>query len=58
MISILCLSCNAIFSVVSFQGEHAEVNFFYLFIYFLAGRGAVLTFFDIIYEETWIEMNG
>lgn len=51
MISILCLSCNAIFSVVSFRGQHAEVGDFpSFFLPFLAGRGVCCDFFDIIYE--------
>lgn len=48
MISILCLSCNAIFSAVSFRGQHAEVGDFFCFF----GRdwGCCDFFFDIIYE--------
>lgn len=38
MISILCLSCNAIFSAVSFRGQHAEVGDFLLFFPSIFGR--------------------
>lgn len=46
MISILCLSCNAIFSAVSFQGQHAEGNFLF---FFGGDGGVVLTFFFFLH---------
>lgn len=60
MISILCLSCNAIFSAVSFRGQHAEVGDFLLFFsfYFWQGGGSVVTFLTLSTKERLIEMNG
>lgn len=60
MISILCLSCNAIFSVVSFRGQHAEVGDFLSFFpsFFWQGGGSVVTFLTLSAKERLIEMNG
>lgn len=63
MISILCLSCNAIFSAVSFRGQHAEVGDFlslvsFSFFFFWQGGGSVVTFLTLSTKESLIEMNG
>lgn len=63
MISILCLSCNAIFSAVSFRGQHAEVGeflsfFFPSFFFFGRAGGSIVTFLTLSTKERLIEMNG